>query len=177
MRAIGFEAIRSALPSWAIDVLAGATHLGDYATVLIVAFVGVLVLEEEGDRIPYVVIALGAIGLATVAKAVIGLPRPPGAGIGGYGVPSGHALGSTVVYGLIAHRIGTRRAAIAAATIVAAIGLSRVAIGVHYPTDVLVGYGLGLAYLAIALAALEERSAPVEIEVSSEVATDGGTHD
>lgn len=174
MRAIGFEAIRTALPSWAIEALSVATHLGDYEVVVAIAVVGAVVLEDiDADRIGMVVVALGAIGLATVAKATFGLPRPPGAGVGGYGFPSGHALGSTVVYGLIATRIGTRRAAIGAAAIVATIGLSRVAIGVHYPADVAMGMGLGLAFLAITLAALEHHPG----EVSSERVAPGGTQE
>ncbi|AEH38868.1 phosphatase PAP2 family protein [Halopiger xanaduensis] len=175
MRAIGFETIRSALPEAAIEALGVATHLGDYSVVVLVGMIGVAVLEEEGDRVPFAVVVFGGIGLATVAKIVFGLPRPPGAGIGGYGFPSGHALGSTVVYGLLAHRIGTRHAVIGAAVVVAIVATSRIAIGVHYPTDVLAGVGMGAAYLVLALSALEEWPQP-EREVSNDrLATDGGS--
>ena len=62
--------------------------------------------------------------------------------------PSGHALMSFCFYGVLAalltRRMRSRVAAICicivAALMIAAIGLSRIYLGVHYPTDVLAGY-------------------------------------
>jgi membrane-associated phospholipid phosphatase len=76
-----------------------------------------------------------------------------------YSFPSGHAMGSIAVYGMLAF-VGARlthshllRYAIVlvAALIVFFIGLSRVFFGVHYPTDVLGGYIAGAIWLAITL--------------------------
>ena len=76
-----------------------------------------------------------------------------------YSFPSGHAMGSIVVYGMLAFvvaRLTTQpllRYAIvlAAALIVFFIGLSRVFFGVHYPTDVIGGYLAGAIWLAISI--------------------------
>jgi undecaprenyl-diphosphatase len=65
-----------------------------------------------------------------------------------YSFPSGHALFSFCFYGvlagLLADRTRSRTARIclrlAAAVLIATIGLSRIYLGVHYPTDVLGGY-------------------------------------
>jgi undecaprenyl-diphosphatase len=65
-----------------------------------------------------------------------------------YSFPSGHALSSFCFYGVLAGLLCARieRRAIriliwtASAALVLAIGLSRVYLGVHYPTDVLAGY-------------------------------------
>lgn len=65
-----------------------------------------------------------------------------------YSFPSGHALMSFCIYGVLAGLLTARihSAAIrvlvwlAAAVLVAAIGLSRIYLGVHYPSDVLAGY-------------------------------------
>ena len=65
-----------------------------------------------------------------------------------YSFPSGHALMSFCIYGVLAGLLSARihSAAIrvlvwfAAAFLVAAIGLSRIYLGVHYPSDVLAGY-------------------------------------
>jgi undecaprenyl-diphosphatase len=76
-----------------------------------------------------------------------------------YSFPSGHAMGSIVVYGMLAF-VGVRlikqpllRYAIVlvAALIVFCIGLSRVYFGVHYPTDVIGGYIAGAIWLAITI--------------------------
>jgi undecaprenyl-diphosphatase len=65
-----------------------------------------------------------------------------------YSFPSGHALFSLCFYGvlagLLADRIQSWPAKICiwsvAAVLIAAIGLSRIYLGVHYPTDVIAGY-------------------------------------
>jgi len=76
-----------------------------------------------------------------------------------YSFPSGHAMGSIVVYGMLAF-VGARltkqpllRYAIVlvAALIVFFVGLSRVYFGVHYPTDVIGGYLAGAIWLAISI--------------------------
>lgn len=100
-------------------------------------------------------------------KLVVGRPRPDVAGhlvaVVGASFPSGHAMMSTVVtasLALLAER-GTRPRTRAgtwaggavltvAVLMLAAIGASRVLLGVHWPTDVLAGWGLGAAWTAAA---------------------------
>ena len=67
-----------------------------------------------------------------------------------FGVPSGHAQLSAAVWGRLAWPLG-RRGRAAAALLVVLIGLSRIALGVHFWTDVLVGWLLGGVTLAVAL--------------------------
>jgi undecaprenyl-diphosphatase len=72
-----------------------------------------------------------------------------------YSFPSGHALFSVCFFGglavLLGHRIrsGAVRAALwlVAGVIILLIGASRVYLGVHYPTDVVGGYAVGLAWV------------------------------
>jgi undecaprenyl-diphosphatase len=79
-----------------------------------------------------------------------------------YSFPSGHALGSLVCYGILAYvllRFIQRRwvkIALIAATVllVLGIGLSRVYLGVHYPTDILGGYIAGAIWLTIVIGAV-----------------------
>ena len=111
-----------------------------------------------------VVTTLGGGLLDTIVKEAVDRPRPsliePVATAHGKSFPSGHAMSSTVAYGalllvflpVIGHRY---RAVVLAGTIllVAAIGFSRLALGVHYISDVLGGYALGLAWLAASTAA------------------------
>jgi undecaprenyl-diphosphatase len=72
-----------------------------------------------------------------------------------YGFPSGHALGAIVLYGFLAYVFALwypRQAqwiyCIAISTI-ALVGFSRLYLGVHYPTDVAAGFGIGFIWLML----------------------------
>ncbi len=70
-----------------------------------------------------------------------------------YGFPSGHAMGSFVLYGFLAYVLADRyprqsRSIYGIAVgLISLIGLSRLYLGVHYPTDVLAGYAVGFLWL------------------------------
>ncbi|MET1060838.1 MAG: phosphatase PAP2 family protein [Nocardioides sp.] len=114
---------------------------------------------------PAVLLAIGATGslLMTIAgKDLIGRVRPPHSlAVPPYetspSFPSGHTLNSIVLLVLIGYLIAVRTsnraltiAAPAVAVVLAvAMGLSRVYLGHHWMTDVLVGWTLGIAWLAI----------------------------
>lgn len=96
--------------------------------------------------------------LTVVAKGSVDRPRPVTAlaAASSSSFPSGHALGVTVGIGaLLALTLPLlrRRAQVAAvgvgALVVAAVGVARVALNVHHPSDVLAGWALGWAYLAV----------------------------
>ncbi len=87
-------------------------------------------------------------------KALFSQPRPfdldPALGIGragGYGLPSGHAQESMVLWGSIAHFIAKRWFWVLTAALLLLIGLSRVYLGVHFPTDVFAGWTVGVILL------------------------------
>ncbi len=64
-------------------------------------------------------------------------------GAQGYSFPSGHSMNSAVIYGSLG-RYGKRRwLTVLAFVLPFLVGVSRVVAGVHYPTDVLVGWGVG----------------------------------
>ncbi|HEX2046794.1 MAG TPA: phosphatase PAP2 family protein [Acidimicrobiales bacterium] len=126
-----------------------------------------------------VVTTLGGGLLDTLVKEAVGRPRPPlvdpVATARGKSFPSGHAMSSTVVYGslllVFLPAIGRRYRPVVvagAAVLVGAIGFSRLALGVHYITDVIGGIVLGLAWLAASTAAfstwrVERGRAPVDV--------------
>ena len=68
----------------------------------------------------------------------------------GYSFPSGHASGSASVYGTIGRSYKERWVRILAVLIPFLVGFSRFCLGVHYPTDVLAGWLLGLVIIFFA---------------------------
>ncbi|MFE3457299.1 phosphatase PAP2 family protein [Nocardiopsis aegyptia] len=68
-----------------------------------------------------------------------------------FGIPSGHAQGSTAMWGYLGAKTGDRRWMWAAGVLIALICLSRVYLGVHFISDVLAGVLLGGAVLWAAL--------------------------
>ncbi|MGP7815906.1 phosphatase PAP2 family protein [Niallia sp. 01092] len=86
-----------------------------------------------------------------------------------YSFPSGHSMGSLLFYGslayIIIHLVKTTNMKLAAVLILAfiilCIGISRIYLGVHYPTDVLGGFSIGIAFLFLCIICFryyEERS-------------------
>lgn len=111
---------------------------------------------------------LGGSVINAAVKLAVDRPRPtfrdPAAITyqTGKSFPSGHSMSSTIAYGallliflpLIASR-HRKWAYLGATTLVLAIGMSRLGLGVHYVSDVLGGFTLGLAWLALSTAAFE----------------------
>ncbi|WP_238941870.1 phosphatase PAP2 family protein [Bacillus sp. REN10] len=79
---------------------------------------------------------------------------------GGYSFPSGHSMGSFIFYGAIAfllfellrHRWAKVTGTVAAVCLVFLIGLTRIYLGVHYPSDVTGGFTAGAAWLIFCIA-------------------------
>lgn len=105
--------------------------------------------------------ALGGNGVLLVAlKQIIRRPRPVYASAvqqSSFSFPSGHAMGSLVVYGMLAyflvvfwaHRRSTQVAIISGTVaLVIAIGISRLYLGVHYFSDVIAGYAAAMLWLS-----------------------------
>jgi undecaprenyl-diphosphatase len=101
----------------------------------------------------------GALAMDLALKYAFRRPRPQvffGAELHSYSFPSGHALCSFSFYGVLAGLIAARTkspalrgvASAAAATLVAAIGLSRIYLGMHYPSDVIAGYLAAAVWVA-----------------------------
>ena len=94
---------------------------------------------------------VGSVLLDTTLKLLFHRARPEpffGSLPRSYSFPSGHALSSFCFYGILAGLLDTRLRSlpvritiwIVAAVLVLAIGVSRIYLGVHYPTDVIAGY-------------------------------------
>ncbi len=94
----------------------------------------------------------------SAAKAAVGRPRPtfpdPVSHAAGWAFPSGHAMASAITAATLtallwprANRSGRITACALAGTVVALVGFTRIALGVHWPSDVLGGWLLAAAML------------------------------
>jgi undecaprenyl-diphosphatase len=112
------------------------------------------------------VTAAGALVLDPVLKSLVGRLRPvvahPIAHGTGDSFPSGHSLGSIVCYGAIllvflpAVRGRWRATFITViVTLIALIGISRILLGVHYLSDVIGGWAIGITWLGVTAFAFE----------------------
>ena len=61
----------------------------------------------------------------------------------GFSFPSGHAMNTATIFGTLAKHFKKSAVTIAAIVIIFLVGISRVILGVHYPTDILVGWAVG----------------------------------
>ncbi len=145
------------------------TYLGTDPVLFLIAGVAIIWSRRHGRRRQGWIL-LGAALVARVAgivlKFVLMMPRPtlkappwPLHALHGYGYPSGHALMSMVILGLVAvgvcrygNKVARRAAVIGAPILIGGIGLSRVYLGLHWPNDVLGGYLVGLVIVVGALA-------------------------
>lgn len=154
------------LPAWFYVIIGGAA----------------LYFWRKGERrlaIFLVVTNLVGGAIDTVVKVSVNRPRPefedPIVEAFGKSFPSGHTMATTVGYGtllLVFMPIIPRRwrvpAVIAYFAFVALMALSRLSLGVHYVSDVLGGFVLGVAWLVAGTAAFsiwrrEEGRPPVEV--------------
>ncbi len=152
-----------------VAVIKAVTWLGSDGVLwtVIGAAAVVLALRKRWRLAAYLLVTgAGALVLDPVLKSLVGRLRPvvahPVAHGAGNSFPSGHSLGSIVCYGAVllvflpAAR-GRWRAVFITATVtlVALIGISRILLGVHYLSDVVGAWSLGIAWLGLTAFAFE----------------------
>jgi membrane-associated phospholipid phosphatase len=151
------------------DVMAAVSFLGAPTTLTIVAVAGSLLLlyqRRYAEAATLSTVVLGGNFLNFCLKHFIQRGRPvfddPIFSLPTYSFPSGHAMASTVFYGLLAiyasvnarQRYSANVAIGAAVFIVGLVCFSRVYLGLHYLSDVMGGISEGIAWLALSLTAL-----------------------
>jgi undecaprenyl-diphosphatase len=138
-----------------------ATTLGSAVFWVPVTVVGVLLLvwkrRLSAARF-FLITMMGSASLQFILKHIVRRPRPaPFFGLAmpdTYSFPSGHALDAFCFYSVVAllvlSRLRSRRArvwvVVVCVLLIVAVGVSRVYLGMHYPSDVLAGYLAGLAW-------------------------------
>ncbi|MBA3670469.1 MAG: phosphatase PAP2 family protein [Gemmatimonadaceae bacterium] len=146
------------------------TYLGTGTVVLAIVTVAALFLwhtEHKHSARLLLASTIGGIILNNAIKLLFHRARPSvfewGTTALSSSFPSGHAMSATVVYGTVAYlvarlqrRVWARALTLAgAAVLITMICLTRLYLGVHYPTDVLGGVIVGLAWAGFCMATLE----------------------
>jgi undecaprenyl-diphosphatase len=175
-------------PAWLREMMRDLTALGSFVGLGIATVIAALTLSLCGHRplaIGLVVNVLAATGTSTLLKLAFGRERP---GIVEHAAltftasfPSGHAFLSAVVLLGIAGFVGiaSRRADIArvclwtAWVLIIAIGVSRIYLGVHWPSDVLGGWCLGVAWSGLAIFLIGRFAARTEAKMAQVTAARG----
>jgi membrane-associated phospholipid phosphatase len=162
---------------WANPVLngmmLGLTQLGNPSFIVgvVVGSLGWLWWKQKRIEAQlFAVACLGALVLNVGLKLFFAKPRPT---LWTYLIteksfsfPSGHALGSMVIYGFLAYLLANQfpkfsfQIYTATVGLIAAIGLSRLYLGVHWPSDVLAGYAVGFLWLMTCITLLKLQTQP-----------------
>ena len=152
-------------PRWVQESARDFTALGGFTALGLIVVLAVLILILLDRRTQALIVGLTAVfaqGFGELVKHLIDRPRPDIVPhldlVYSSSFPSGHALMSPAVYLTLAAIVAASRPRpairrlllVGAVMLVIVIGVSRVYLGVHWPSDVLAGWTLGTA---IALAA------------------------
>jgi undecaprenyl-diphosphatase len=150
------------------DFFSLITQLGDARWIIVVALSLAFVLwrhKRLAYKIGFAVALFGSVCSSYLIKVSVARPRPPFAERliteGGYSFPSMHAAVSLAVFGFLAyvaykilrphhHRMPL---AIGLGILALVIGFSRIYLGVHYASDVIAGYVLGILFIYLGVRA------------------------
>jgi undecaprenyl-diphosphatase len=146
------------------------SRIGSPASMAVLGAIGAVVLWIRHERrlcVMWIAAFAGSAVLERTLKVLVHRSRPPYAGAAlarqSFSFPSGHAMGSFIGFGMLVYVVAaqwrmSRRVrvplVVAASIIVLLVGVSRVYLGVHYPSDVLGGYAAAAAWMAACVGGL-----------------------
>jgi len=149
--------------------IARLSALGGSAVMIPVGLVGFAFLLAQRRRADaawlFLTIAIGRLGIEGL-KLVLSRPRPPTTDwldhVSTWSFPSSHSAGTMMTCVALALLFGRGDGAILVALFAALfIGWTRVALGVHWPSDVMAGWGIGLVWIGLAMS-VRNAIAPAE---------------
>jgi undecaprenyl-diphosphatase len=162
-------------PRWLQESARDITALGGFTVLTLISVLAVVLLLMYGRRLQalaFAVAVIAAQAAAEILKATIGRARPDLVVhhdlVYSASFPSGHSTMTPVVYltlaVTLAAGIGRRRVRAllvgCAFALVLMVGVSRVYLGVHWPTDVLAGWAMGAAFALAASIAIHMAAPP-----------------
>ena len=155
---------------WLRHAMFEITLLGTGLVLMVMVAVSATFLWLSDHRFSALLLVIatwGGVAINSILKSAFDRPRPQvfewGAQVLTSSFPSGHAMTATITYGTVAYlaarlqrtRIARWITLLAAGLMIVLICLSRLYLGVHYPTDVVAGALMGLGWTAFCMATLE----------------------
>ena len=166
-------------PSWFEEMMRDFTAMGSTGvlSLMVLTIAGFLFMTRKGYAALFVLASvIGGTLLSQTMKWAYARPRPElvphGAEVYTASFPSGHSMMSAVVYltlgallaGTQSDRVVKAYVLSVAVVVTALVGVSRVYLGVHWPTDVLAGWALGAAWALVCWLALKWLQARGRVE-------------
>ena len=168
---------------WLTEAVKGITFMGNTKTIVAICILLLVVPLVKGKSgwqitkkfgIPVAVVAIVGSAINKTIKHIMVRPRPDVSlhliEQGGWSFPSGHSISGLLLYGFMVwllRRYFEDRRIVNIATVVltilwVGIGLSRIYLGVHYPTDVLGGWLLGTVVMIAAIVIIDKTDKKVK---------------
>lgn len=137
------------------------TKFANTKTIILLVSI-ILIINRNKEGITVTSLTLFSVSAMTILKAIIKRDRPSHLRLikeSNYSFPSGHAMISICVYGYLLYLAYTKinnkiikyLVSIGLLLLIILIGLSRIYLGVHYPSDIIGGYLLALIILIIVI--------------------------
>jgi len=136
------------------------TNIGSASSLITLSLLILINIKNKKYPISIIINLISVFLISQLAKIIITRPRPIEINLieaSGYSYPSGHTMVSMAYFGFLAYlasihiknKILKNITITILITIPTLIGLSRIYLGVHYPSDVLAGILLSIIYLTI----------------------------
>ncbi|WP_419887113.1 phosphatase PAP2 family protein [Neobacillus niacini] len=160
------EAVQSHEAPFITSIMKFFTEIGSTKTVVILCLLIIFflykVLHHRMELLLFIGVVIGSPILNKVLKEIFRRARPDLhrlIEIGGYSFPSGHAMNAFTVYGILTFllwrhifiRSGRTLLLLGSSFFIIMIGVSRIYLGVHYPSDIIGGYFASGFWLATSI--------------------------
>ncbi|MBU0278573.1 phosphatase PAP2 family protein [Gemella sp. zg-1178] len=151
-------------------IIVTITHMGGslFLTILVLVVCLILILKKELKLAIFLAMSslLGAFFLNRILKYIFARPRPYSdsyienlISVKGYSFPSGHAMASAIIYILLAYiltkNIKNKKIILFIYSLAIIFSLficfTRIYLGVHYPTDLIAGFSMGLSWAILSI--------------------------
>lgn len=143
-------------------IMTDITNIGRAYSLIAISLLLLFLIKDKRKPVMIIINLVSVFLISQIFKLIFRRPRPNGIFLAyatGYSYPSGHAMVSIAYFTFIAYLLChiIKRKSLKLLTIlltsilICLIGFSRLYLGVHYFTDIIAGFSLGIAYLMIYL--------------------------